>query len=628
MSDAQPAALKHSPWLMLTALCMGFFMILLDTTIVNIAVPDMMDRLDASLDEILWVINAYILVYAVLLITAGRLGDLYGAKRLFLTGLVIFTVASVACGFAGTPDQLVTARVAQGVGGALLTPQTLALITSVFPVAKRGAAFGVWGSVAGLATIAGPTLGGLLVTHWGWRWIFFVNVPVGIAALLLAAVALPGMRRRRRHRLDLAGTVLVTVGLFLVTFGLIEGQPHDWGRVLGPVTIPMVIATGAAVIAAFLLHQYVHRHAEPLVPFPLFRDRNFALMNVVTAAFGFGMLGLFLPLIIYLQTTLALDALDAGLTLAPMSLVSIFVAPVAGRLADRYGGRYVLLIGAVLLALGTGIVLATATADAHRWSLLPGLLIAGLALGMTFPPLQTIAMSGIAPGSVGAASGVINTNRQLGAVVGSAAVGALLQSRLATALPAAARDNATALPEPAREPFVASFEAAGSGPLDLGGGGAGGGGGPGAGGAAGAGEWGFHAPAGLTDQLRDTFAAVAAETVREGFADAMRASLVLPIAAIAIAALTCLLIRDRDRDPDGEAPEPTEPRDEPAEPADGRDPAEPADGREPAEPADGREPAEPADAREPAERPPRDQGSTARLRSTSNAARSGDGPVR
>src|SRR5947207_8986845 len=224
-----PQRAAHSPWLVLVTLCLGFFMILLDTTIVNIAIPDMIDKLDASLDQILWVVNAFILVYAVLPITAGRLGDLYGPKQLFLVGLVLFTLASAACGLAHDPAQLIVARVAQGVGGALLTPQTLSVITVIFPAERRGAAFGIWGAVAGVATVAGPTLGGFIVTHWGWRWIFFVNVPIGAITLVMATVLMPNLRFNRRHRLDPLGTVLVTIGLFLVTYGLIEGQPHDWG---------------------------------------------------------------------------------------------------------------------------------------------------------------------------------------------------------------------------------------------------------------------------------------------------------------------------------------------------------------------------------------------------------------
>ncbi|BCB84480.1 hypothetical protein Psuf_017930 [Phytohabitans suffuscus] len=219
---------RHSPWLVLTTLCLGFFMILLDTTIVNIAIPDMSADLDASLNQILWIVNAYVLVYAVLLITAGRLGDLYGPKQLFIIGLVVFTLASAACGFATNPTQLVAARVVQGVGGALLTPQTLSVITVIFPREKRGAAFGVWGAVAGVATVTGPTLGGYLVTDWGWEWIFFVNVPVGIVTVVLAAIVMPNLKLNRRHRLDWTGTLLASAGLFLITYSLIEGESHRW----------------------------------------------------------------------------------------------------------------------------------------------------------------------------------------------------------------------------------------------------------------------------------------------------------------------------------------------------------------------------------------------------------------
>src|SRR3989440_9894696 len=263
---AKPIEQKHSPWLVLSVLCLGFFMILLDTTIVNIAIPAMSEGLHAELSDILWIINAYILVYAVLLITAGRLGDLYGPKQLFLVGLVIFTLASVACGFAQNPTQLIIFRVIQGIGGALLTPQTLSVLTMIFPPDKRGAAFGIWGSTAGVATVAGPVVGGWLVTDFGWRWIFFVNVPVGIVALIGAAIVMPNLKLNRRHRLDWFGTVLATAGLFLITFGLIEGQPHRWGKVLGPITIVELIVAGTLNIVRGLTQPGGPRHGRPVRP--------------------------------------------------------------------------------------------------------------------------------------------------------------------------------------------------------------------------------------------------------------------------------------------------------------------------------------------------------------------------
>jgi EmrB/QacA subfamily drug resistance transporter len=519
---------KHSPWLILFAMCLGFFMILLDTTIVNIAIPDMSTGLHATLDDVLWILNAYVLVFAVLLITAGRLGDLYGPKKLFIVGLVLFTLASAACGFAQNPTQLIIARIAQGVGGALLTPQTLSTITMIFPADRRGAAFGIWGAVAGVATVTGPTLGGLLVTDLGWRWIFFVNLPVGIVALVLAAIVMPDLRLNRRHRLDPIGTVLATVGLFLLTYGLIEGQPHDWGKVWGPITIPMLIAAGAVVLVIFVIQQYAQRDAEPLVPFAIFRDRNFSLMNFAVATLGFGMVGLFLPLVIYFQSVRGMTALQAGLTVAPMPLVSMFIAPVAGRLSDRLGGKYILMAGIGIFAIGMGILLASAHVDSTRLHLLPGLVVAGVGMGCTFAPLQTVAMRNIQPQMAGAASGLINTTRQLGAVMGSAAVGALLQNQLATKLTSAARVHADALPPDYRDRFIAGFEKASSGSLEVG-----------------AGQSGVELPPGLPEQARQAIAKAAAATFQDGFTQAMRVSLILPIALLGVTALSCLFIKRR-----------------------------------------------------------------------------------
>jgi EmrB/QacA subfamily drug resistance transporter len=529
--------LRHSPWLALITLCLGFFMILLDTTIVNIAIPNMIDKLDASLDEILWIINAYILIFAVLLITAGRLGDLYGPKRLFIIGLIVFTLASAACGLAQTPGQLIAFRVIQGIGGALLTPQTLSTITMIFPPEKRGAAFGIWGSAAGVATIAGPTLGGWLVTNWDWRWIFFVNVPVGIATLILAVVVLPDIQLHRRHQLDWVGTALATVGLFLVCFGLIEGEHYDWGTVTGPITIPLIIGAGVLILAVMLWQQYLQRDGEPLIPFTIFADRNYSLMNAVVAAIAFGMFGLFLPLTIFLQSVLGLSALQAGLTFAPMSLVSVFVAPFAGRFADKVGGKWILFAGLLLWTIGMWTLVEFTTVDSTRWSLLPSLLIAGFGLGMTFAPLQTIAMLNIQPQVAGAASGFINTTRQLGAVIGSAAVGALLQAQLATQLPESAKENAAALPAQFRDQFVEGFSNAASSGLQVG-----------------AGQTGVQLPAGIPEQVKPTILEAATKTFHEGYVTAMHYTLLLPLCVLAVAVLLVLFVRRQPSSAGGAEP--------------------------------------------------------------------------
>ncbi len=521
---------RHNPWLVLFTLCLGFFMILLDTTIVNIAIPAISDGLKASLSEILWILNAYILIYAVLLITAGRLGDLYGPKQLFLIGMVIFTAASAACGFAQNPTELIVFRVIQGLGGALLTPQTLSVITVIFPPDKRGAAFGIWGAVAGVATVAGPVLGGWLVTDFGWRWIFFVNVPIGLIALVMAAFIMPNLKLNRRHRLDWAGTLLASGGLFLITFGLIEGESHDWGKVWGPITIFEVIGAGVLLLAAFLGMQWIERNGEPLVPFQIFRNRNFSIMNYVAASIAFGMLGLFLPLTIFLQSVLGLSALQAGLTTAPMSVVSMFVAPFAGRYADRVGGKWLLFAGLSLFSTGMGILIASSHLGVTRMHLIPGLLVAGLGMGLTFAPLQTIAMRQIEPRMAGAASGLINTTRQLGGVIGSAAVGALLQAQLHSKLQESAVANASRLPEPYQAPFVRGFSQAAAGNLDVG-----------------AGQTGVQVPASVPAQARELLVKIAGDVFHEGYVNAMRVTLWLPIAVLGLAALSALLVKSRRR---------------------------------------------------------------------------------
>src|SRR5579864_1314061 len=338
------AQARANPWLVLVVLTTGFFMILLDTTIVNVAIPAMSTGLNATLDQILWVINAYLLVYTVLLITAGRLGDLFGQRNLFAIGLFVFTLASALCGLSQNSEQLIAARILQGTGGALLTPQTLAIITSIFPPERRGAAFGIWGGVAGLATLAGPTLGGAIITYIDWRWIFYINVPIGILALVATFLVVPDLRPGRRHGWDVVGIIVATAGLFAIVFGLIEGQRYNWGQIGSyGITIPEILVAGVVLMVVFIVWELFQ--TEPLIPLSLFADRNFAIANWISAAISFGMLSMFLPFTIYLQSARGFSALVAGLTLAPMSVTSMVTAPLAGRMADKIGGKYILMTG-------------------------------------------------------------------------------------------------------------------------------------------------------------------------------------------------------------------------------------------------------------------------------------------
>jgi EmrB/QacA subfamily drug resistance transporter len=516
---------RTNPWLVLAVLVTGFFMIMLDTTIVNVAIPAMSAGLNTTFDQILWVLNAYILVYAVLLITAGRLGDLYGQRNLFAVGLAIFTFASALCGFAHDANQLIAARVLQGVGGALLVPQTLAILTSLFPPDRRGAAFGIWAGVAGLATLAGPTVGGAIVTYVHWTWIFLVNVPIGIAALVATFVIVPDLRPGRRHGWDIVGIFLATVGLFGVVFGLIEGERFNWGEISSyAITIPEVIGVGVVLLVLFVIWERFQ--AEPLVPLSLFEERNFAVSNWIAASIAFGMMSLFLPFVIYLQSVRDFSALTAGLTLAPMSLTSMIVAPFAGRMADRFGGKYILLTGVFVFAIGFGTVAFVAGPDSTWINFLVPAIVAGAGMGMTFAPMTTVAMRNISPRMAGSASAVLNTTRQVGAAVGSAVVGALLQNRLAITLHDQAVSHAAALPAAYRGQFVAAFSSVASKGFEIG-----------------TGQNGAKLPAGLPPAVAQQLTALAHDVFVSGYIDALKQTLVVPIAVLSLTAFSALLIK-------------------------------------------------------------------------------------
>jgi EmrB/QacA subfamily drug resistance transporter len=416
----------------------------------------------------------------------------------------------------------------QGVGGALLTPQTLAMLTVTFPPQRRGAAYGVWGAVAGLATIAGPAVGGWLVTSLSWRWIFYVNLPIGAVTLVLGARLLPDARFNRRHRLDWPGVGLASAGLFLVCFGLIEGPSHRWGAVWSVVSIPLLLATGAAVLVGFAVQQRAHRDREPLVPPGIYADRDFAVMSGVIAAISFGMLGLFLPLVIFLQSVLSLTALQAGLVLAPMSIASIASAPVAGRLADRYGGKDWLIAGLVMWAGGIALVLWSVRLYYDKGQLIAGLVLAGFGLGMTFAPLQTMAMRRIQPERASAAAGLINTARQLGAVLGSTVTGALLQAQLAGRLGPAAVANTQALPESFRPWVLDGFRKAAHSVKGL---------------EVGAGETGAHLPADVPASIRPAIEQVALKTFYDAYIPAMRVTLLVPVVVLALAVVGAMFAR-------------------------------------------------------------------------------------
>jgi len=514
---------NRNPWPVLLVTVLGFFMIMLDTTIVYVATPSILSSLHASLDQILWVFNGYLLMYAVLLITGGRLGDLFGPRQLFAAGLVIFTAASALCGLSQDANQLIAARVIQGVGAALLAPQTLTILMAIFPAERRGAAFGITGAVIGVSTVAGPTLGGLIVTNGDWRWIFFLNVPIGIIALVGTFLVIPDVRTARQHRLDLIGVLLSSAALFAVVFGLIEGQRYEWSTITGWLTIPMVIGAGIAVFVAFLAWERLQ--AEPLVPLGLFRDRNFSLMNWSGTAMSFAMQGIFIPITIYTQSVLGMTALQSGFTIAPMSLTAGIVAPFAGRLADRFGGKYLLMAGLALFGLGSAIVTGVATVTSTQLTFFLPWVLAGVGLGLVFAPMTTIAMRDIKPAMAGAASGVLNTTRQLGSVIGAAAVGAVLQNQLATAFHDQAATAATHLPRPFQQPFIDGFAQAAKSGLQVG-----------------RGQTGASLPPNLPASVVGAVQHLVHDVFVNGYVIAMRPTVGVAVAVLAVASLSCLWV--------------------------------------------------------------------------------------
>ncbi len=522
---------RFNPWAVMVVLSLGTFMTLLDLTIVNIAIPRIVDGVHASLDQVLWMLDAYSLGYAVLLITSGRLGDIFGPRRLFMLGVALFTAASALSGLAGSADLLILGRVLQGVGAALLGPQEMAILLAIFPAERRAAAFGLFGMLAGVAVIAGPTLGGLLVSDLGWRWIFFVNLPVGVAVLLAATRLVPDLRPGHRHRLDLAGVGLVTTGLLCVVFGLIEGQRYDWGSIAGPLSVPLVIGIGMALLAAFLVHQARRQGGEPLLTFALFRDRNFTLMALVLAAMSFAILGLYLPLTVYLQSVLGLSAISAGLVVAVQpGAMFLTTGPANGPAAQRSAAKPLLTLGLLLLAAGSGYIVWDVQADSARWSLVPGLVVGGLGMGFIWGPAFQLATRDLPSELGGIASGTMSTLQELGSVIASAAVGALLQNRLATTLHAQAVAASAHLPHPVALPFVSAFSGAASSGLEVG-----------------AGQMGtaLSLPARTPPALAATVRSLAHGVFTQGFVSAMKPTMLLPIGVLVLAAVASLFARGR-----------------------------------------------------------------------------------
>jgi EmrB/QacA subfamily drug resistance transporter len=411
---------ENRKWWTLAAVAVGLFMIMLDNTVVNVALPSIRQDLGISISELEWVVNAYALTFGVLLLTGGKLADLLGRRAIFIAGLVIFTGSSLWCGLAGGAASLIAARTVQGVGAALMNPATLSIITATFPPRQRGTAIGIWAGVSALALAFGPIVGGVLTQDIHWSWIFFVNIPVGIAGVVGALVFIDESKdSSREQRLDLPGLLTSAIGLFALTFGLIETNDHAWdsARVLGLFAIAVVF------LVAFVLLELNQR--LPMLDMKLFKNATFSGANSVMFLVGLAMFGIFFYNSLFLQNVLHYGAIKTGATFLPMTVLIIFVAPVAGRLADRIGPRWLMGAGMTLLT-GSLLLFATLNAQSSWWAILPGLIVGGVGMAITMAPTTAAAMSSVPVDQAGVGSAVINSMRQVGGSLGIALMGALV----------------------------------------------------------------------------------------------------------------------------------------------------------------------------------------------------------
>jgi len=440
-------------WWTLLAVCVATFMLLLDVTIVNVALPDIQKDLDASLSSLQWVVNAYALTLASFLLVFGSIGDRLGRRRVFSIGFGLFVAASFACGLASDPTMLNIARAVQGTGAAAMFATSLALIAQEFEGRERAQAVGIWGATVGGAVAIGPLVGGVITEGLGWEWIFFVNIPIGLAAIVLTESKLINVKATDPQPIDWGGLVTFSAGLFLFIFALIRGNAEGWGS-----TVIVSSLIGAAVLlAAFVAIEFRVKHA--MLDMSLFRKPAFTGVSLVAFCLSAGMFALFLYLTLYMQDDLGYSPLEAGLRFLPLTLVSFFAAPLSARLSNRVPFRALMGIG--LFLVGTGLILMSGIDSGDSWTgLLPGFLIAGAGVGMTNPGIASVAIGVVEPARAGMASGINSTFRQVGIATGVAALGAVFQSRitssLAESLPQAPPAFADAVASGATQQAVAS----------------------------------------------------------------------------------------------------------------------------------------------------------------------------
>jgi EmrB/QacA subfamily drug resistance transporter len=421
---ARILAPENRKWWTLGAVAFGLFMIMLDNTIVNVALPSIQRDLDIGISELEWVFNGYALTFGVLMLTGGKLADLFGRRRIFIVGLVIFTLASLFCGLATSAGWLIGARVLQGVGSALMNPATLSIITATFPPRQRGMAIGIWAGVAAMALAIGPLVGGLITEHISWNWIFFINVPVGILAIIVTRLVVDESRdTSTEQRLDLPGLLASGIGLFALTYALIEANTFGWtsARILA---LFAVAAVSLVVFVLLELHQRV-----PMLDLSLFKNGTFAGANSVMLLVGLAMFGVFFYNSLFIQNVMGYSAVQTGATFLPMTMLIILVAPAAGKYSDRVGSRWLMGVGMVLLSASL-FIFSRLDAASGFWDLFPGLIIGGFGMGLVMTPTTAAAMGSVPVDKAGVGSAVLNSMRQVGGSLGIAVMGAIVASQV------------------------------------------------------------------------------------------------------------------------------------------------------------------------------------------------------
>jgi EmrB/QacA subfamily drug resistance transporter len=414
-------AAENRKWLTLAAVAFGLFMIMLDNTVVNVALPSIQRDLGADLSELEWIVTGYALTFASFMLVGGKVADAYGRRLIFVIGIVVFTGASLMCGLADSSEMLIGARVVQGAGAALMNPATLSIIAATFPPRERGTAIGIWAGTSALALALGPLVGGLITEHVNWNWIFFVNVPIGILAILASFLFIDESRDETHQRLDLPGLVASALGLFALTYGLIEANTYGWGsaRILGAFVLAAV-----ALLAFVVLEK---RQREPMLPLDLFRNRTYTGANLVMLLVALAMFGVFFFVSLYMQNILGYSAVEAGAAFLPMTLLIVLIAPIAGKTSDRLGSRGLMTGGMILLAVQL-LLFSQLGADASFWNLLPALLIGGVGMAMTMTPSAAAATRSVPVDKAGVGSAVLNCARQVGGTMGVAIMGAIVAS--------------------------------------------------------------------------------------------------------------------------------------------------------------------------------------------------------